>query len=148
MSMRGYEGNLIKAEIQRVLRDIPMTPSEIGLRFKLDQKTVSNFLATLKNYGLISWHPNFCTGHVIYRKYYAHYNGEDFMKLVTRAAQTKQERIAEKRKAKEQEVKQAKLNPNVRIYSMDDKIFAQAMKTTPKPTHKTEWLGYNSMNGF
>lgn len=148
MSMRGYEGNLIKAEIQKVLRDIPMTPSEIGLRFKLDKRTVSSFLTTLKEYGLISWHPKFCTGHVVYRKYYAHADGENFMDIVHSLAQTKQERIAEKRKAKEEEVQQAKLNPNIRIYTMDDEIFKNARNKTPKPRYKTEWRGYDSMAGI
>lgn len=146
--MRGYEGNLIKAEMQKVLRTRPMTPSEIGLHFKLDRATVSNFLTTLKGYGLVSWHPDFCTGHVIHRKYHAHHDGEDFMELITKAYKTKQERIAEKRKAKEQEAKQLKLNPHVRIFTMEHEIFREKSKLTPRPKHKHEWTGYNSMAGL
>lgn len=145
MSIRGYEGNKIKAEIQKVLRDIPMTPREIGLRFKLDKRTVSSFLTTLKGYNLISWHPDFCTGHVIHRKYYAHYDGRDFMELISEMHETKKERVLSKIKQREDEKQKRKLNPNIRIYSMDDEIFK---KKAPKSEYKHEWRGYNSMAGL
>ena len=134
--------------MQKVLRDIPVTPSEIGLRFKLDKRTVSNFLTTLKGYGLVSWHPDFCTGHVIHRKYYAHYDKRDFMELISEMHETKKERVLEKIKERKTEKQQRKLNPNVRIYTMDDQIFKDARNKAPKHSHKHEWRGYNSMAGI
>lgn len=144
--MRGYEGNKIKAEIQKKLREVPMSPTEIAMHFKLDKRVVSNFLTTLKKYKLISWHPDFKTGHTSLRKYYAHYDGEDFLKLSQQVNDSKYRRMAEKKSIKKLETK--KTNPYTQVYSMDDDIFKKAMSQQRVSKKSCAWLGYGGHNEF
>jgi metal-sulfur cluster biosynthetic enzyme len=132
----------IKDEIQAALMQVPMTPKEIQMKFKLDKAETVNYITSLKKQNLIAWHEDFNTGTVRNRKYIAFYGKPKFSEIIEQRMSEGQKIVARKNSEKAEVRHEAKKNPHATIITVND------YHTKGNVSHKHEWRGYSSMAGL
>ena len=136
------KANKIKDEIQAALMQVPMSPKEIQMMFRLDKVEIVNYLTSLKKQKLIAWHEDYSTGVVRNRKYIAFHGMPKFSEAIEARMTEAQKIVLQKQEEKKEAKQKLNKNPHARIVTVND------YHTFGKQSRKYEWRGYSSIGNM